>query len=150
MSAMRLVVVFCALVLGCATTPETPQPPEVYVTGISPVGGGLLEQQVRVDLRIENPNNFDVRMTGIEFDLDLNGKPFARGRGSHGATLSRLGSERISIQATTTVIDVLRQIAGLQDLQDVGYAIRGRLYVDNATVESLPFERVAQLGDAAP
>ena len=148
-SAKRLVVVLFALVLGCATTPKMPEAAEVYVTGISPTGGGLLEQKIRVGLRIENPNNFELQMTGIEFDLDLNGRPFARGMGSHEVTLPRLGSKELSVQATTTVIEVLRQITGLQNLEDVGYAIRGRLYLDAAAVDSLPFERSARLGDAA-
>ena len=108
-SAKRLVVVLFALVLGCATTPKMPEPPVVYVTGISPTGGGLLEQKIRVGLRIENPNNFELQMTGIEFDLDLNGRPFARGMGSHELTLPRLGSQELSVQATTTVIEVLRR-----------------------------------------
>jgi hypothetical protein len=88
-------------------------------------------------------------MTGIEFDLDLNGMPFAKGMGSHEVTLPRLGSRELSVQATTTVIEVLRQIIGLQDLEDAGYAIRGRLHLDDAAVDSLPFERSARLGDAA-
>ena len=126
-----------------------PEPPEVYVTGISPTGGGLLEQKIRVGLRIENPNNFELQMTGIEFDLDLNGRPFARGMGSHEVTLPRLESTELSVRATTTVIELLRQITGLQNLEDVGYAIRGRLYLDDAAVESLPFERSTRLGEAA-
>ena len=148
-SAKHLVVILSALVLGCATTPKMPEPLEVYVTGISPTGGGLLEQKIRVGLRIENPNNFELQMTGIEFDLDLNGRPFARGMGSHEVTLPRLGSKELSVQATTTVIEVLRQITGLRNLEDVGYALRGRLYLDDAAVDSVPFERSARLGDAA-
>lgn len=124
-------------------------PPEVYVTGIVPAGGGLFEQEIRVDLRIENPNNFEVRLTGMEFDLDLNGKPFARGRESHEMTLPRLGSKSLSVHATTTVIDVLNQIRGLQSLENVGYAIRGRLYLEHPTVESLPFEQEARVGDTS-
>ena len=151
-SAKQLVVVLFALVLGCATTPKMPEPADVYVTGISPTGGGLLEQEIRVGLRIENPNNFELQMTGIEFDLDLNGRPFARGMGSLEVTLPRLGREEISVEATTTVLEVLRQITSLKDLEDMedlGYAIRGRLDLDDAAVDSLPFERSARFGDAA-
>ena len=70
---IRLLTV-CALAVlccACATTPfsEPIDPPEVYLVNIVPQRGGMLEQTMRIDLRIENPNNVDLSIDGISLEL---------------------------------------------------------------------------------
>ena len=45
------------------------EPPEVLVTNVTPAGGQRFEQRLQVDLRIRNPNDFDLAVTGIDFRL---------------------------------------------------------------------------------
>lgn len=67
------------LLAGCATWLMKGEPPEVLVTNVTPLEASAFEQRLQVDLRIRNPNDFDLAVTGIDFRLDLNGNRLVRG-----------------------------------------------------------------------
>ncbi|MCA9422181.1 MAG: LEA type 2 family protein, partial [Nitrospira sp.] len=39
----------------------------------------MFEQRLQVDLRVRNPNDFDLEVTGLDFTLHLNDQRLARG-----------------------------------------------------------------------
>jgi hypothetical protein len=49
-----------AVLAGCAAAPRM-EPLDVTLSEIGPAQMGILEQQFQVKLRVQNPNNFDVR-----------------------------------------------------------------------------------------
>ena len=147
MSRLRFAVVFFGLVsfLGCAGTLHSGvEPPEVYLSDIAPVEIGLFEQRLRVELRILNPNDFAREVTGLDFQLDVNGIQLARGLSNEEITVPRLGESIVSVMTSTTVLDIVRQIENLSQQQEMSYEIRGRLYLGNTAVGSVPFERSAK------
>ncbi len=147
MSRLRFALVFFGLVslLGCAGTLHSEvEPPEVYLSDIAPVEIGLFEQRLRVELRILNPNDFALEVTGLDFQLDVNGIQLARGLSNEEITVPRLGESIVSVMTSTTVIDIVRQIENLSQQQEMSYEIRGRFHLGNAAVGSVPFERSAK------
>lgn len=120
------------------------EPPEVYLSDIAPVEIGLYEQRLRVELRILNPNDFALEVTGLDFQLDVNGIQLARGLSNEEITVPRLGESIVSVMTSTTVLDIVRQIENLSQQQEMSYEIRGRLYLGNTAVGSVPFERSAK------
>jgi LEA14-like dessication related protein len=111
---------------------------------IAPVEIGLFEQRLRVELRILNPNDFALEVTGLDFQLDVNGIQLARGLSNEEITVPRLGESIVSVMTSTTVLDIVRQIENLSQQQEMSYEIRGRLHLGNAAVGSVPFERSAK------
>jgi LEA14-like dessication related protein len=63
------------------------EPPEVLGTNVTPLEGTAFEQRLQVDLRIRNPNEFDLLFAGMDFTLILNGKRLARGLGHTAITI---------------------------------------------------------------
>lgn len=74
-----LVVGVAATLLTACSVGSDVRPPQVAVEAVRPVGGGLFSQQVRLDLRVTNPNDFDLEVTGGRANLNVNGRPFANG-----------------------------------------------------------------------
>lgn len=75
-----LLFIMLLVITGCATILPHMEPPEINVIDITPLPAeGLLEQRLQVSIRIINPNNVALDMTGMNFHLDLNEAPFARG-----------------------------------------------------------------------
>ena len=147
MSRLRFALIFFGFVslLGCAGILHSEvEPPEVYLSDIAPVEIGLFEQRLRVELRILNPNNFALEVTGLDFQLDVNGIQFARGLSNEEITVPRLGESIVSVMTSTTVLDIVRQIENLSPHQEMSYEIRGRFHLGNAAVGSVPFERSAK------
>ena len=116
------------LLAGCASWFMKGESPEVLVTNITPLDATAFEQRLQVDLRIRNPNDFDLSMTGIDFSLNLNGKRLARGLGNKEVTIPRLSDAVVSIQTSTSTFDIIRQFLSLSEKQDLAYDISGVLH----------------------
>ena len=99
--------------------------------------GTAFEQRLQVDLRIRNPNDFDLLATGIDFTLNLNGKRLARGLGNTAITVPRLSDTIVSVQTSTSTFDVVRQLLSFSETQDLSYDITGRLHLKDGR---MPFD----------
>lgn len=135
--AHSLACVLLVTMIGCASWMMKGEPPEVLVTNITPLEGTAFEQRLQVDLRIRNPNDFDLFMTGIDFILNLNGKRLARGLGNTAITVTRFSDAIVSVQTSTSTFDVVRQLLSFTQAQDLSYDITGRLYLKDGR---LPFD----------
>ena len=135
--AHSLVCVILVAAVGCASWFVKAEPPEVLVTNITPLEGTAFEQRLQVDLRIRNPNDIDLLVTGIDFTLKLNGKRLARGLGNRAITVPRLSDTVISVQTSTSTLDVVRQLLSFSQAQELSYDITGRLYLKDG---HLPFD----------
>lgn len=138
-SLMYLLLVATA---GCASWFTKGEPAEVLVTNVTPLESTAFEQRLQVDLRIRNPNDFDLLVTGIDFTLTLNGKRLARGLGNTGITVPRLSDAVVSVQTSTSTFDVVRQLLSSSRTQDLSYEITGLLHLKDGR---LPFDNSGTL-----
>ena len=97
----------------------------------------MFEQRLQVDLRVRNPNDFDLEVTGLDFTLHLNDKRLARGLSNKPSTIPRLGDSVLSVETTTSTLDVMRQLLNFRQDQDVTYQIEGVLHSKGTR---LPFD----------
>lgn len=126
-----------SILAGCASWFVHGEPPEVLVTDVTPLDSTAFEQRLKVDLRIRNPNDADLDVTGMDFRLELNGKRLARGLSNKSFTVPRLGETVSSVETSTSTFDLVRQALGLRTIQEVTYAISGVLHLKSGT---LPFD----------
>lgn len=134
-------ILFAILVLtatsGCASWLSKGDPPEVLIANVTPLNSTPFEQRLNVELRVRNPNDYDLQVTGLDFRLDVNKKRLARGLGNKTFTVPRLGDATIAIETSTSMLDVMRQILGLQNTQALTSSVSGVLYLKDG---KLPFE----------
>ena len=135
--ARYLACFFLVTTAGCASWLMKGEPPEVLVTNVTPLEGTAFEQRLQVDLRIRNPNDFDLFVTGIDFSLNFNGKRLARGLGNTAITVPRLSDAVVSVQTSTSTFEVVRQILNFSQEQALSYDITGRLHLKDGR---LPFD----------
>lgn len=132
-----LSITLLLLVAGCATFGPQIVVSEVSLANITPLDATLFEQRVRVDLRLRNPNDFAIDLTGVDFQLAVNGARLASGVTGEGVTLPRLGESVVSVEVTTTLLDWMRQIGNLGSVQEISYDLTGHLHI--AHIGRLPF-----------
>ena len=143
----RIVFFLLALLAsGCASLSLDAEPPEVLVTNITPLEATLFEQQLKVDIRVRNPNPFELNVTGLDFMLNLNGKRLARGLANDAVTIPRLGDSILSVNTTTSTLEVMRQLLSLHKQQDMKYQITGVLHLDGTR---LPFDTEGVIFDTS-
>ena len=122
---------YIALVLISLTGCAQYRPVDVFVIGLQPTEGSPLEQRIRVDLRIQNPNDEPIEAHGMQMRLDVNGARLARGVSDASFTIPRLGEATTSIVATTSLFDLAKQIVALSGTQSFKYVLEGDVYVDS-------------------
>jgi LEA14-like dessication related protein len=132
-------------VAGCAALGQQIEPPEVFVVDLHPLQGGKFEQRFRIELRLQNPNDFELKIDGLDFELDLNGTRLTRGLSNEAVTIPRLGDAIVAVSATTTVFDLARQLVNAPSLEGVEYELRGRLYLSDPPRGAVEFHRSGRL-----
>jgi LEA14-like dessication related protein len=133
------------LVLAACTQIGETRAPQVHVVDIRLLPGGLLEQRFQVDLRIGNPNDFDLPLDGLTFELDLNGRHFAEGFTNQAVTVPRLGEARVSLAASTTLLDMMAQVLILGESAELSYRIAGVVYLRGMARRRVSYERSGSL-----
>lgn len=145
----RLTAVLLLPVLAGCVGLTSLEAPEVRVTSLQMLDPApdSLEQRFAVGLRLINPNNRDIPVDGIDFELALNDRRLARGVTSDGFELPRLGEAETVVVVTTSVFDVLRQALDLAGRPDapMDYRLHGRLHVGSGFLRSIPFDHRGRL-----
>lgn len=140
-----LVGILTALIFsGCASWMMNGEPPEVLVTNVTPLEASAFEQRLQVDLRIRNPNDFDLAVTGIDFRLDLNGNRLARGLGNKALVVPRLSDAVTSVETSTSTLQVVRQLLSFSGDQSLTYHLTGVVHTKEGR---LPFDNSGVLLD---
>lgn len=130
---------------GCASFGSLMEAPEVSVVNLVPEASSGFEQRFKIDLRITNPNERPFEVDGLRFELDLNGQRLARGQSGNSVTVPRLGDAVISVNATTTLLDVFRQVWAMQKAKSVRYRVEGRVFLKGLLPPYIDFEHEDEL-----
>lgn len=138
-AALAGVLLATALQLGGCSVGE-PVPPQVAVVNLRMLDSTLFEQRFEINFRIGNPNDFALPLDGLTFDLEVNGESFARGFSNQRITIPRLGEGKVSVAASTTLVELLRQMQLLAGRTDLTYRLRGFAYVDSLNRRTVPYE----------
>ena len=146
MRTARLLVLLLSVTLltGCATF--RPEAPEVRLADLSIDSIGLFEQRYRLGLRMRNPNDRDLDVESLRFDLTLAGRSFAEGVNTEGFSLPAGGEERVEVVVTSDLGSVLDL---LSDWIDGNRALPYRLSGDARLAGwggiTIPFSRDGRL-----
>ena len=144
---LATVVFVAALMAACTGIPFNAKTPKVSVAEVSVKRLGLFEQVFDVGLRVNNPNDFDIDIEGLEFKLEINGREFASGTAHTHTRLPAFSSAVVHVDTTTDSNKLMQQIKTLPEMLKDGapYRIRGRIKIDRAN-DWLPFDRSGVYG----
>ena len=133
--------VLCFLVALLAACAPRLQKPEISLAGIDLVGLGLVEQRFVLKLRIRNPNDVDLPVNALNFDVELNGRHFARGVSDKPVIIPRQGETILEIKTVSRLGDVLKPLRDAQKnaRERIGYRIFGSVELEG--FGSIPFDR---------
>ncbi len=140
-----LVILSIALMSACAGLGGLSQKPEVSVAGLKLVQVGVFEQRFALKLRVQNPNDVELRINGLSVEVELNGQPFITGLSDKGVTVPRFGEAVLEVMAASTLGSALKQLRELQKggRERIDYRIVGRLNLSG--IGTVPFERRGDL-----
>ncbi|HMA11559.1 MAG TPA: LEA type 2 family protein, partial [Steroidobacteraceae bacterium] len=118
LTAMLMVVVLA----GCAYTRL--EKPKLEVVDVQLLKGDLLQQQLKLRMRVQNPNDRELPVRGITYELAVAGEAFAHGESERNFVVPALGSAEFDVNVTANAATALLKIlAGGRKLESVDYRL---------------------------
>jgi LEA14-like dessication related protein len=138
-----LLVLFVTLLSGCSSLAPKLEMPQLQVVGVEVLRSDLLQQQLRVRMHVQNPNDRALPVRGITYTLEVAGEEFAHGESERDFTVPALGGLEFDVGVTANAAGALLRLAtqrgGMPD--SVDYRLRGRLSLSAGLLRSIPFEQ---------
>src|SRR5262249_31169959 len=121
--------------------------PRVNIVNMTPKDMAIFEQRFDVQLRIQNPNDMDIGVKGLRFDIELNDREFANGMSGQRITVPRFGSETVDVDVITTLGSFLRQVQDLSASagRKVRYRLKGTAFVEAPSEFKAPFDEKGEI-----
>jgi LEA14-like dessication related protein len=140
---LLFIAIWAALTLwstGCATLPAATEPPNLSLISIEPVEVTPLEQKYHLKVRLQNPNDHALEISGMSYVLEINGQALLKGVSDASVTVPRFGESVVELSGVSTLFGFVRQIQALQERGAGGmhYRLSGKLGLENR-FGSLPF-----------
>ena len=139
-----LIVLFsliASMLFGCATLTGLSETPRVSLVGIAPVDLQLFEQRFRVSLRIQNPNDHDITIRGLDYEIVINEKVFAQGVSGKPVSVPAWGESIAEVEVVSSLDRIIDQLHGLGERSDssIDYALSGHVRIDGVPFP-IPFQ----------
>ncbi|MFM1887256.1 MAG: hypothetical protein RL026_2413 [Pseudomonadota bacterium] len=144
MTSLRVLLLVAAVLLlqACASTGRRFEAPQVQVVGLQVVKADLARQQLRVRLKVHNPNAMALPVRRIDFQLAVAGEAAAEGSGVQPFVVPARGSAEFEVMTSVNVVAVaLRLLSGGVRDGKVDYQLRGEVGLDSMLRSRLPFSQ---------
>jgi LEA14-like dessication related protein len=135
-------VLATALVAGCAGLGTKLESPKVSVLNVQTLSTDMFAQKFKVRVKVENPNAIELKVTGLEYQILLEGDSFAEGNSTDKFLLPAKGEAEFDMGVTTNFVSSLGRLIsrmGGGKLENVQYEIVGEVFVDKGMIKKLPF-----------
>ncbi|MGH8169456.1 MAG: LEA type 2 family protein [Steroidobacteraceae bacterium] len=139
MRSLSLVLVTVAL-SGCALLVPKLQTPRLSIVDIEVLKANLMEQQLRVRMRVDNPNDRSLPIKGLSYTVYLGGQEFATGVSDASFIVPALGTAEFNVDVTANAAGALFAILGRPHGQGIDYHMKGRVELTHGWLRSIPFE----------
>lgn len=127
-------------VAACTTSLPSVEAPEVRLAGLTLGRSGRLEHRLWVDLRLRNPNAFDLAVERLQVALEVNEQRFGRGRLRREVALPAHGEVVVPVLMTITTGDLIATLMDLSGGQQLPYRLLGEAELDHVAGQTVPFE----------
>jgi LEA14-like dessication related protein len=132
---------FAAMLVSCSTLGDL-QTPRLELVGVQILSTDMFAQRFKVRVKVENPNDIELPVKGIDYQIFMMGDSFAEGMSNEPFLLPAKGEAEFDMTVTTNFVSSFGRLlsrAGGGKLQDVDYEIAGKILVDKGMVKKIPF-----------
>lgn len=140
---MRIIALLlgCSLAAGCASMLPKLEPPVLSVTRIDIAGGTIDQQQLHLTLHVVNPNAREIKVRGIDCNLELSGQAFATGSTDAAFTLPASGETDFGLNVTANLNTALLAVLSGLGHKSVDYHLYGQVHLAGGLVHNIPFDQ---------
>jgi len=135
-------VALLATLASCASLGPKLVAPELSLLGIQIMSADMFSQQFMVRVKVENPNDLEVTVSGLEYEIFLMGDSFAEGVSESSFVLPAKGEAEFDMIVKTNFVSSLGRLVsrtGGGKLENVPYQVTGKLMLEKGIMRTIPF-----------
>jgi LEA14-like dessication related protein len=141
-------ILLCAWTLGgCAGLQPYEETPRVSLVSIQPLEMQMLEQRFELQLRIMNPNDVEIPVSGLSYALEINQREFAYGVSRQAVNIPPYGEALLQVEVVSNLLNVMRQLQQMGDATGDGglqYRLHGKIGLAGLR-RGMPFDYAGKL-----
>jgi LEA14-like dessication related protein len=139
--ASILILLGLLIAAGCSSLGPKIETPRLTIVRVAMTSADIFNQQFLVRLHVENPNDRDLPVRGIDYKLFLQGDSFAEGVSSKPFVVPALGETEFDMTVRTNFVSgVGRLLTRLNGRDQVEYILEGKVLTDLGMVKKIPFQ----------
>ena len=137
-------VVLCAFAMcltGCSALRPKMEIPRLTLVSVAMTSADIFNQQFLVRVNVQNPNDRELPITGIDYKLFLEGDSFAEGLSSKPFTVPAQGDTDFDMTVRTNFVSgAARLLSRLNGRDQVQYVVEGKVLTDISMLKKIPFQ----------
>ena len=138
------VIACCGLLAGACTGIRSGiEAPQVTLETVRIVKIAEAKADVSLNLKLANPNDFELAIDTVEFDVTLDGRPTVSGRSVRVDPLPARGEAKVELSGRVDLGAVATALMSVGSQLPVAYSVSGTLRLKNGT--ALPFSRKGEI-----
>jgi LEA14-like dessication related protein len=136
----RMLVTCVALGLsGCSLFAPKLEKPTLSVIDVQMLKGDLWHQELKVRLRVQNPNDRALPIKGLAYQLDVDGQDFAHGVSGESFVVPARGEAEFDMSVSANTASMLVRVLG-QGGDSLDYRLTGKIALSAGLWRSLSFD----------
>ena len=145
-----LLIFFFAMLSGCAALGPRLEAPKLDIASVELVKGDLFEQRLRARVRVQNPNDRELRVRGITYTIELGGEELGRGLSGSSFSVPARGEAEFDMSLTANLAGTLLRL--IERTRKSGgapsalpYRIHGEVKLEKGLIRTVPFDQKGTL-----
>lgn len=125
---------------GCISTKL--EAPKLSIVNVGMVSADIFSQQFRIRLHVQNPNDRELPIKAIEYELFLQGDSFAEGISDRPFVVPALGEAEFDTVVSTNFMSSVARLLSKLDSNAGGkvqYTFVGKVHLSKGMLRKIPF-----------
>jgi LEA14-like dessication related protein len=136
---VRILVALVTLGLaGCSLFVPKLEKPTLSVVSVQMLKSDVWHQELKVRMRVQNPNDRELPVKGLSYALDVDGQEFAHGMSAESFVVPALGEAEFDMSVSANMASMLIKLLS-QGGNQVDYRITGKIALSAGLLRSIPF-----------
>ena len=143
---------FCILIIflslsACASVVTKPVKPIIELVSVTPLNISISEQRLRFELKVINPNAFDMPVESVDFVARFNNTNIANGKSTQSVTIGANSEARLSLDVTASLdklASTLKTLVKGKSVNLLEYELSGTVKV-TTWPKPIPFDVVGAM-----
>jgi LEA14-like dessication related protein len=145
MRKIAVLLALCGMSSACSTLLPHLQPPDLKVVGLSFLGGDSRHQQLRLRVQVTNPNDRQIAVHAIDYQVALAGSHFADGGSAEPFTVPALGQTEFELNVNADMASLINLMGAHLNDTALDYEVSGTLHLAEGVVRDIPFKTHGKL-----